>query len=281
MNAASLPVRRDWAGPAILALMILVAAFGPLLMDFDPVAVNTRNRLLPPLSVLSDGGIALFGTDQLGRDVFRQVIAGARTSLMIGIAAAALAALAGTLVGTAAGWFGGRWETTIMRVVDVQLSFPSILIAVFLAAFVPQSILSVILVLAVTRWAQVARLTRAVTVRARQQGYVEAALVTGFSTARILWSCILPNLAGPLLVVLTAELSLIILAESALGFLGLGTPSGVPSWGRMIADGRNYLDNAWWIATLPGLVLALVVIAIGLTGEALRRRLTRAGWTIL
>jgi peptide/nickel transport system permease protein len=277
----ALSLRRDAIGPAILFVMVLVAIFGPLLMDFDPVAVNTRDRLLPPFGALDEGGIALFGTDQLGRDIFRQAIAGARTSLMIGIAAAALAGLAGTAVGIAAGWLGGRSETAIMRVVDIQLSFPSILIAVFLAAFVPQSIVSVILVLAVTRWAQVARLTRAVTVRARQQGYVEAALVTGFSTLRILWTCILPNLAGPLLVVLTAELSLIILAESALGFLGLGTPTGVPSWGRMIAEGRNYLDNAWWIATLPGLVLSLVVIAIGLTGEALRRRLTQAGWTIL
>lgn len=277
----SMPIRSDAIGPAILLLMVAIAIVGPLALDFDPVAVNTRDRLLPPFSTLDKGGIALFGTDQLGRDVFRQVVAGARTSLIIGIAAAGLAGLAGTAVGTAAGWLGGRWETAIMRVVDVQLSFPSILIAVFLAAFVPQSILSVIVVLAVTRWAQVARLTRAVTVRARQQGYVEAALVTGFSTLRILWTCILPNLAGPLLVVLTAELSLIILAESALGFLGLGTPTGVPSWGRMIAEGRNYLDNAWWIATLPGLVLAMVVIAIGLTGETLRRRLTRAGWTIL
>ncbi len=269
------------AGPVLFVLIVLVAVVGPMLTDFDPVAVNTRQRLLPPLSALPGGGFTLFGTDQLGRDMLDQIMVGARISLIIGLSAALLAGLAGTIVGVAAGWFGGAAETAIMRVVDVQLSFPSILIAVFLAAFMPQSIPAVIAVLAITRWAQIARLARAVTVRARQQGYVEAALVAGFPGWRILWSCILPNLTAPLLILLTAELSLIILAESALGFLGLGTPPNVPSWGRVIANGRNYLDNAWWISTTPGLLIAALVVSIGLTGDWLRRRFAHSGWAML
>jgi peptide/nickel transport system permease protein len=167
-----------------------------------------------------------------------------------------------------------------MRVADIQLSFPSILIAVFLAAFVPPSITAVIAVLAATRWAQIARLVRAVTVKARQQAYVEAALSLGFSVPKVIWTCILPNLVAPLIIVLTAELSMIILAESALGYLGLGTPPTVPSWGRLIANGKNYLDNAWWISTLPGFGIAILVIAIGLTGDWARKYFARSGWEV-
>lgn len=274
-------MRRLPVGPVLLAVIVLAAIVGPWLTNFDPVAVDTSVRLRAPFTTYPDGGVAVFGTDQLGRDMLDQVVVGAGISLLIGACAAALAGIVGALVGVAAGWLGGRGETVIMRIVDVQLSFPSILIAVFLAAFVPPSIFSVIVVLAVTRWAQVARLTRAVTVRVWRQGYVESALVSGFSTWRILVSCVVPNLIPPLLVLLTAELSLIILAESALGFLGLGTPPNTPSWGRIIANGRNYLDQAWWISTLPGLVIAIVVIAIGLTGDWLRRRFSHAGWALL
>lgn len=268
-------------GVAVAVIMAGAAAILLGGLDLAPMGVNTRARLLPPFSVLPDGSVALFGTDQLGRDVFRQVLAGAQTSLLIALSAAVISAAFGAVVGVAAGWAGGRTEALVMRVVDVQLSFPSILIAVFLAAFLSPSLLSVILVLAVTRWALVARLSRAITVRARQQGYVEAALVSGFSTPKILASCIAPNLYAPLLVVVTAEISELILAEAALSFLGIGTPSNVVSWGRLISSGRNYLDNAWWIATLPGLAIAVVVITIGVASEALRRRLTRSGWTML
>jgi peptide/nickel transport system permease protein len=187
--------------------------------------------------------------------VFRQVLEGARTSMTIALSAGLIATLVGVAVGVAAGWLGGRIEAFILRVVDVQLSFPSILIAIFLAAFLPASIISVIVVLAISRWAMIARLTRAITVRAKAQGYVEAALVSGFSTPKILMSCILPNLSAPLLVVVTADVSGLILAEAALGFLGIGAPSDVISWGRIINNGQDYLDTAWWIATLPGIVV--------------------------
>lgn len=276
------PVRPALVVGAVLVAALAVAiAYVLTAVDLAPMSVNTRARLLPPLSTLPNGTVALFGTDQLGRDVFRQVLAGAQTSLLIALSAAIISAIFGAVIGVIAGWTGGRAEALVMRVVDIQLSFPSILIAVFLAAFLPPSLLSVILVLAVTRWAMVARLTRAITVRARTQGYVEAALVSGFSTPKILATCIAPNLYAPLLIVIAAEISELILAEAALSFLGLGTPSTVVSWGRLISGGRNYLDNAWWIATLPGLAIAVIVIAIGVASEGLRRRLTRSGWTML
>lgn len=281
------PVSRKSILRLVVWVVVIVAVVGGLiwlvqqLVTFAPITVNTRERLLPPLSTLRDGSLALLGTDQVGRDVFRQVLEGARTSMTIAFSAGLLATLVGIAVGVAAGWTGGRTEAFILRVVDVQLSFPSILVAIFLAAFLPASVISVICVLAVSRWAMIARLTRAITVKAKAQGYVEAALVSGYSTPKILTSCILPNLAAPLLVVVTADISGLILAEAALSFLGIGAPTNVISWGRIISDGQDYLDSAWWIATLPGVVVATVVILIGVLSEIMRRRMTSAGWTSL
>lgn len=270
-----------YAGPTILAAVAVGALVGPWLVDFDPVAVSTRQRLLAPMTKLANGSIAYLGTDQLGRDILAQILVGARISLGIALAAALIATVVGTVMGVAAGWAGGRTSEALVRVIDVQLSFPSILIAVFLAAFIPPSITTVILVLAVTRWAAIARLARAITMKAKAQSYVESALVSGLPVWRIITSCILPNLAAPLLVLVTADLSLIILAEASLSFVGLGSPPNVPSWGRVIANGRNHLDNAWWISTIPGLAISLVVVSIGLTGETLRRHFAKDGWTML
>lgn len=249
-----------------------VGILGPHLIDHNPSATDTAARLKPPMTRLASGGMAWFGTDAVGRDIAKQVIIGARVSLVVGFTSATLAAILGVIVGVWAASSGGRTERILMGAVDMQLAFPSILIAVFLAAFIQPSLLSVILILAITRWAVVARLARAVTTRALTKSYVEAAIITGEGTWRIIRDCILPSLWVPLLILMTAELSLIILAEASLGFLGLGTPIDVPSWGRIISSGRNYLSNAWWIATLPGLVIVLVVVSIGVSGEVLRRR---------
>jgi peptide/nickel transport system permease protein len=265
----------EWLALAFVALFFLVGLAGPYLIDFNPAATDTAARLKPPFTTLANGSIAWFGTDAVGRDVAKQVIYGARVSLVVGFTSAALATVFGVVVGVWAGWAGRRTEQFLMRIVDIQLAFPSILIAVFLAAFIQASLLSVILILAITRWAVVARVARAITARTLAKSYVEAAIISGESTWRIVRDCILPNLWIPLLILMSAELSLIILAEASLGFLGLGTPIDVPSWGRIISSGRNYLANAWWIATLPGLVIVVVVVSIGVAGEVLRRRLAR------
>jgi peptide/nickel transport system permease protein len=264
-----------------VALFFVVGLVGPYLVDFNPAATDTAMRLKPPMTTLANGTIAWFGTDAVGRDVARQVIYGARVSLLVGFTSAALAAAFGIVIGVWAGWAGRRTEQALMRIVDIQLAFPSILIAVFLAAFIQPSLLSVIAILAVTRWAVVARVARAITARSLTKSYVEAAIISGESTWRIVRDCILPNLWIPLLILMSAELSLIILAEASLGFLGLGTPIDVPSWGRIISSGRNYLANAWWIATLPGLVIVVVVVSIGVAGEVLRRRLGRGAGAAL
>ena len=282
MVQARLFMPRNVPMSGIILIAVLLTALGaPLLLDFNPVSVDTGARLLAPFGTSRAGDFFLLGTDQLGRSMLAQIIYGARTSLFIGLSAAVLAAAVGTAVGVVAGWKGGWAETLIMRIVDVQLSFPSILIAVFLAAFVPPSVVAVIAVLAITRWAQIARLSRAVTVRARQQSYIEAAISGGFPVWKVIVTGILPNLVAPLIILLTAELSLIILTESTLGYLGLGTPPDVPSWGRIIANGKNYLDNAWWISTMPGVMIAIVVIAIGLMGDWARKHLTRTGWEMI
>ncbi len=265
----------EWLAIACVTLFFVVSLAGPALIDFNPAATNTSARLKPPMATLTDGSIAWFGTDAVGRDVAKQVVYGARVSLVVGFTSAALAAAFGVFIGVWAGWAGGRTEQFLMRVVDIQLAFPSILIAVFLAAFIQPSLLSVILILAITRWAVVARIARAITARSLTRSYVEAAIISGESRWRIVRDCILPNLWIPLLILMSAELSLIILAEASLGFLGLGTPIDVPSWGRIISSGRNYLANAWWIATLPGFVIVVVVVSIGIAGEVLRRRLGR------
>jgi peptide/nickel transport system permease protein len=256
-------------------VFVVVGLFGESMVDFNPAATDTAARLKPPMTRLEDGSLAVFGTDAVGRDVATQVLIGTRVSLFVGFTSAALAAAFGVLIGVWAGWSGARTETALMRIVDIQLAFPSILIAVFLAAFVQASMVSVILILAITRWAVVARLSRAITRRVVTRSYVEAAIISGESTWGIIRHCILPNLWIPLLVLMTAEISLIILAEASLGFLGLGTPVDVPSWGRIIASGRNHLANAWWISTLPGLVIVIVVVAIGMLGEVVRRHLGR------
>jgi peptide/nickel transport system permease protein len=260
---------------AFVTLFFFTGIFGPALIDFNPAATDTAARLKAPFEQLANGSVAVFGTDAVGRDVAKQVVIGTRVSLLVGVTSAALAAAFGIVIGVWAGWAGGRTEQVLMRMVDIQLAFPSILIAVFLAAFIQPSLLSVILILAITRWAMVARLARVITSRSLSKSYVEAAIISGESTWRIVSNCILPNLWIPLLILMSAEFSLIILAEASLGFLGLGTPADVPSLGRIISSGRNYLANAWWIATLPGMAIVLVVVSIGVVGEMIRRHLDR------
>lgn len=254
----------------VLALFLAVAVVGPTLIPYDPVRVSTGDRLLPPGAELRSGAVAWLGTDQLGRDVLAQVVAGTRISMTVGLAALVLAGGFGTALGILSGYVGGRLDGLLMRVADVQLAFPSILLAIFIAAFLPPSLTNVVLVLAITRWVAFARVARAVTLATKEKEFVQAAHLLGASPLRIVRRCLLPAIVAPLLIVATAELGLIIIAEASLGFLGLGTPPNVPSWGRTIAGGRDYLARAWWIATLPGLVLALLVVTVGLLGDALR-----------
>jgi len=257
---------------SVVSVYVVAAIIGPVLLAYDSVVTHTADRLLPPGSRTSDGGLAVFGTDQVGQDLLAQMLQGARVSITVGVATLLLAGLIGVTVGVVAGWFGGWLDSVLMRVADVQLTFPSILLAIFIAALLGPSVVNVVIVLAVSNWVTFARVVRSQVLTVRGREYVDATRTLGAGTWHVVRRCILPACVAPVLVVATVELGHVILAEASLSFLGLGTPTSIPSWGVTIANGRNYLAEAWWIATIPGLALALLVVAFGVLGDALRDR---------
>lgn len=260
-----------WAAPVVL--FVIAAVVGPMIVKYDAVAVFIMDRLLPPGATLSDGSRAWLGTDQVGRDVLAQVLQGARVSLLVGAATVLLAGLIGLVTGVIAGFHGGWIDVVLMRLADIQLAFPSILLAILIAAVLGPSVLNVILTLALTRWVTFGRVARAATLSAKEREYVLAARASGAGNTRLLLRHIVPSTLAPLIVIATVEVGLVIIAEASLSFLGLGSPPDQPSWGRIVANGRDYLNNAWWIATTPGLALSLVVLSVGVFGDRLRDHL--------
>jgi peptide/nickel transport system permease protein len=257
---------------AVITVYALAAVFGPMIVKYDPVATRTQDRLKPPGSVLSDGSTAIFGTDQVGQDILAQMMQGARVSMAVGISTLVLAGLIGITMGLLAGFFGRWLDATLMRVADVQLTFPSILLAIFIAALLGPSVVNVVLVLAIANWVTFARVARGQVLSTRHREFVDASRTLGAGSWHLIRRCILPACIAPVLVVATVELGHVILAEASLSFLGLGTPTSIPSWGVTISNGRNYLANAWWISAIPGIALALLVLTFGLLGDALRDR---------
>jgi peptide/nickel transport system permease protein len=257
-----------WGLPIIL--FVLIAIFGPMLVPYDSVTVSTGDRLKEPSAVLRDGSRAWLGTDQVGRDMLAQVLQGARISLLVGAATVILAGLIGTAVGVVAGYRGGFFDSLLMRLADIQLAFPSIIFAIMIAAVIGPSVINVIITLALTRWVVFARISRAAVLSTKEQEFVTAARAIGATAPRQLTRHIIPSIVAPLIVIATVEVGLVIIAEASLSFLGLGTPPSQPSWGQTIAQGRDYLNNAWWISTIPGIALCLVVISVGVFGDRLR-----------
>lgn len=281
-TAAAAPAvrsRRGRAGTArirfgltVIGLYAVAALIGPWLVGYDPVATRTQDRLKPPGSRLSDGSLAVFGTDQVGQDLLAQMLQGARISIAVGLATLLLAGTIGVTVGIAAGYFGGRLDGVLMRLADIQLAFPSILLAIFIAALLGPSVVNVVIVLAVSNWVTFARVARGQALSTRRREFVDASRTLGAGTWWLIRRCVLPAAIAPVLVVATVEIGHVILAEASLSFLGLGTPASTPSWGVTIANGRNYLADAWWISTVPGIALAFLVVSLGVLGDALRDR---------
>ncbi|MHB8647281.1 MAG: ABC transporter permease [Thermomicrobiales bacterium] len=265
---------RRWRGAIVwsvpLAVYALIALLGPLLISYDPITVHLGQRLKPPGSHLADGTYAWLGSDQVGHDLLAQVIRGARVSLIIGVATIVVAGCIGSILGMIAGYFGGPIDSVVMRLADIQLAFPSILLAILIAAVLGPSIANVIITLALTRWVVFARVARAATLTTKEREYVTAAHASGASTRRILAMHIAPSIVSPFLVIATVEMGMVIIAEASLSFLGLGISGANPSWGFIIANGRDYLPTAWWISTMPGLALSLVVLSIGTFGDHVR-----------
>ena len=256
----------------VIGLYIVGAIVVPMLYDFDPLQTNLLDRLKPPGSTLQDGSYAVFGTDQVGQDLFAQMMMGARVSLTVGISTLLVAGVLGVLVGLLAGQFGGLMDGALMRVADVQLAFPAILLAILLASVLGSSLWNVILVISITNWVVFARVTRGQVLTLRSREYVEAARTLGAGRRHLIFRTLLPGCVAPILVVATVEFGHVVLLEAALSFLGVGVPLGIPSLGSTIHNGTAYLATAWWISTIPGIALAILVLATGVLGDALRDR---------
>ncbi|MFI6790705.1 ABC transporter permease [Nonomuraea sp. NPDC050383] len=266
---AGLPARAHLA-LGIVALFVVAGLLGPLLVPYDAALTSPVDRLLPPGSRLSDGAVAWLGTDQVGQDVLAEVLAGMRTSLTVAVVTVAVGGSVGLLLGLLSGYFGGWADGVISRIGDIQLAFPSLLLAILLAGVLGPSMVNVIIALAVTRWVIFARVVRGSAIAVRDREFVDSARVMGASHGRMLLHYILPSCLPPLLVAATVQVGLTMVAEASLSFLGLGVPSSQASWGSTIAEGRDYLASAWWIAAAPGAALALVVVSIGILGDLLR-----------
>jgi peptide/nickel transport system permease protein len=246
------------------------AVFAPQLAPWDPAKQMLLKRLRPPM--WQERGLSEhpLGTDHLGRDILSRILYGGRISLGVGLVAVTLAALIGVSFGLVAGFFGGRADALIMRIVDVFLAIPYILLAMGVVFALGPSLLNVILVMGATRWVQFARIVRADVLSLREREFVAGARARGNRSLRLLLRHVLPNALTPIIVVATLELAFMIIYESALSFLGLGVQPPTPTWGWMLADGRNYVATAWWLSTFPGLAIMLTVLAVNLLGDWLR-----------
>jgi peptide/nickel transport system permease protein len=277
-------------GLILLTFVIVVALAAPLLAPFSPVEVDPTARLLPPLSRVSassthagasashtETALHLLGTDSVGRDVLSRVIYGSRLSLTVGFLAVLISAAFGSFVGCLSGYWGGWVEALSAWLIDVQLSFPFLLLAIFLLGALGGGTLAVVLVLALGTWVNYARIVRAQVLSIKNQGYIEAAHATGAGTLRVLFIHILPNTLSPICVVGSFSMALAILTEAGLSFLGVGLDPSTPSWGTMLNDGRDYLLTAWWIATVPGIAIGVTVLGVTLFGEGLRELLDPRG----
>lgn len=260
-------VKDPWAVIAIafLVAVTVVAAISPIIVPDDVNSPNFGARLLPPLT---DGHLA--GTDQLGRDVWNRMLLGARISLFVGFVTVFCAALIGIPVGMLAGYYGGWLDTILMRLVDVQLSFPFILLALTINAILGLGLRNIIITLIIAGWIEYARVARGETLVVREREFVQAARLNGAGSARIFVWHIFPNIITPLIVIGTLQVARFIIAEASISFLGFGVQPPTPAWGSMVSEGLDYIFSAWWLITLPGLALALVALAVNITGDWLR-----------
>jgi ABC-type dipeptide/oligopeptide/nickel transport system permease subunit len=256
---------------AVLAVVVVAALTGPLLAPHDPVDQTLSARLRPPVWQERGSVNYLFGTDQLGRDIVSRMIYGAQVSATVGVAVVLLGGLFGTAIGMAAGFFGGRFDTIVVAVIDVVLSFPSLLLALTIVAVLGPNLTTVILALSVRGWVIFARMARGQALALTQFQFVEAARSIGVPSRGILSRHLLPNLVPSIITVAVLDLARVILAESALSFLGLGVQPPGMSWGLMLAEGRNYMLTANWLVTLPGLAIALTVLSVNILATHVRR----------
>lgn len=267
-------LRARWPLLALFILLIVAfaAVFGPSLAPKDPNRQDIIARLQPPFEAERSGEVEfILGTDSLGRDVLSRVIYGARVSLLVGFIAVGIGGSMGVALGIIAGYFGGRIDSLIMRVGDIQLAFPFILLAIMFLVVLGPGVVNLVLILGIGQWVTYARIARAQTISQREKEYVEAAKALGATTWRILFRGILPNILAPLIVIASFNIASVILSEAALSFLGLGVPPTVPTWGGMLAESRDQLlAGRWWLAIFPGTAIMLTVLSFNILGDWLR-----------
>ena len=257
-------------GVTIVAAVILIALSAPLIAPHDPYHQDLMNRLVPPVWDARGSWEHIFGTDHLGRDYLSRLIYGARISLLIGIGAALISGVIGTLLGVAAGYFGGRVDMVVTFLITVRLSMPVVLVALAVVAIVGGSLQVVITVLGLLLWDRFAVVMRSSTLQIRSMDYVAAAEAVGCSTTRVLMTEIMPNVVNNLIVIATLEIAHAIILEAALSFLGLGVQPPLPSWGLMVSEGKDMMLFEPWLITIPGVALFLLVLAINLLGDGAR-----------
>ena len=253
-------------GLIIIGVFVLLAIFAPVVAPYDPSEIIESQTLAPSLS-------HVFGTDDLGRDIFSRAVYGARISLTIGLVAVSISVVIGTLMGALSGYYGGWVDNLIMRFVDIMLAFPSIFLILAIQAMLTPNIYNVMIVIGLTSWMGVSRLVRGEYLRIKELSYVEAARAIGCSDLRIMFRHILPNAAGPIIVSATLGMAGAILTESALSFLGMGVQPPMSSWGNMLMDSQAYMRDAPWMAIIPGLLILITVLSLYFVGEGLRERL--------
>ena len=252
------------AGLVIIVLLLLIAAFAPLIAPFDPIAQTLDKRLLPPSAT------NWFGTDALGRDIFSRIVYGTRITLVIVLLVVVTVGPFGLLIGAISGYYGGWVDRLLMRITDVFLAFPRLVLALAFVAALGPGIVNAIIAIAITTWPPYARVARAETMVIRNQDYIAAMRLQGASQGRIIWKHVVPMCMSSLIVRTTFDMAGIILTAAGLGFLGLGAQPPMPEWGAMISAGREQIFDQWWVATFPGLAICVVALGFNLLGDGLR-----------
>ena len=260
-------LRLPWIPLAVLLVLVVAAVFAPLLAPHDPEQLNKRDREVPPFETSK----FLLGTDKSGKDILSRLIYGARTSVFISLVALGTGAVIGSAIGVVSGYFGGRTDIVLMRLVDAVLGFPTVLLALIIVAIAGGAgIGNVIFAVAATVWARFARQARGEVLSIKERDFVTLAIVAGVSAPVIMWRHIFPNVINTILIVISLLVGQTILLEASLSFLGVGVPPGDPAWGIMVSEGRDQIFEIWWLALFPGLAITIVVMAMNFFGDWLR-----------
>ncbi len=260
------------AGAIIVLLVVFMAIFAEVISPYDPTKLNAKQRLQPPSTQAVQEGEAphYLGTDTMGRDLLSRIIHGSRISLILGLVSSVIGGTIGVFIGMMAGYYGGKVDSVISWLTNVQLAFPFTLLAIFMMAIFGGGMQMLIIVLAWSAWVNYARTMRGQVMSVKEMEYVNAARVLGVKQRNIMLKYILPNSLSPVIVVMTFTVASVILFEAQLSFLGLGVDPAIPTWGSILADGRSYIERAWWITTFPGVAIFVTVMGINLFGDWLR-----------